>query len=292
MPLILGAGVGNLISLTSSSTLIDPEWLELQVVTTAANQTYSWQSSAGTSPNHTTEWGDGNITTHTANGIYTNTYASAGTYTLRIKCFWGSNGAFNIRPNSDRTRLTGLLSPIPNFPGLRSLSSFMQACTGVTSLPNDLLRYVVNVTNLDSFMNSCTGVTSLPNDLLRYAVGVTSARYFMAVCTGVTFLPADLLRHNTALTNLLGFMQACTKVSLRTDIFGPNTTSRFINQSVIFTDAFSNVGTTSGTPQGTAPEVWSYNYGTGIPTTTNAFAGNSTSLTNWASIPAAWGGPA
>jgi hypothetical protein len=41
--------------------------------------------------------------------------------------------------------------------------------------------------------------------------------------------------------------------------------------------------------QGTAPELWNAAYGTGTPTTTDCFQGQSTaSLTNYASIPAPW----
>jgi hypothetical protein len=270
---------------------VEPEWFEMQVTTTAPNQTYSWQSGAGTSPNHITEWGDGTTTTHTANGSYTHTYANAGTYTLRIKCAWASNGAFNMRPNPDRLSLTALLGPIPGFPGLINLNVLIANCTGITTLPPDLLRYTVNVTSMSLFIANCTGITTLPPDLLRYTVNVTNLSSFMVGCTGITTLPPDLLRYTVNVTNLSSFMRGCTRAPLRADIFGSNPQSVLTGRAVNFANTFRNVGTLAGTPQGTAPELWTLDYGTFPPTTTNAFASNnSTNLSNWAQIPADWGG--
>jgi hypothetical protein len=85
---------------------------------------------------------------------------------------------------------------------------------------------------------------------------------------------------------------SCIRVRLQPNVFGPDP-NRFLNTSPNFTSAFVSVGIGAGTAQGTAPELWNYNFGTGTPTRTNAFAGsNSTSLSNWAQIPIAWGGPA
>jgi hypothetical protein len=244
---------------------VAPEWLEFEVTTTAANQTYAWAIS-GTGISATTQWGDGTTTTTTTAGNIEKTYAAAGVYTVRIQAAWTSSGLFNLRPTTDRTRVTRLLSPIPNFPGLVSLVSFCNGCSGITgSIPVDLLRYVVNVTSLLNFFNGCSGITgSIPVDLLRYVVNAT---------------------------NLQNFFSGCTRLQMQADILGPDP-DRFLNQNINFASAFRNVGTLAGTPQGTAPPLWTYTYG-GAPATTLCFAGNSaTNLSNWAQIPIAWGGPA
>jgi len=65
--------------------------------------------------------------------------------------------------------------------------------------------------------------------------------------------------------------------------------TRFLNQLVNFTNCFLRTSFT-GT-QGTAPDLWNVDFGTGSPTRTYCWggAGNSgTSLTNYASIPVAW----
>jgi len=273
---------------------VAPEWLEFEVTTTAPNQTYSWQIAAGTGISATTQWGDGTTQTHTAAGIFTKTYASAGVYTVRIQASWATSGTFNLRPNADRTRLTRLLSPIPGFAGLTNLLNFLNGCTGLTgSIPTDFLRYVVNVTNFSALFSGCTGLTgSIPTDFLRYVVNATNLSNFLSGCSGLTgSTPADFLRYVVNATNLSSLLQNCTRLQLTPDILGPDP-NRFLDRSVSFSNAFRSVGTFSGTPQGTAPEIWLYNFGVGIPTTSNAFFGNSSSLSNWAQIPAAWGGPA
>ena len=218
---------------------VAPEWLELEVVTTAPGQTYSWQIVAGADASSETDWGDGSpVVTQAGAGIRTSTYAAAGTYVVRIQASFTSNGSINLRPNTDRIRLMQILGPIPAFPGLDSLASFINGCTGLTSTPSDLLRYV------------------------------------------------------TAVTNFTNFMANCTRLQLRPDLFGPNPETFFATRTPNLSAAFRNVGTLAGTPQGTAPPLWTYTYG-GAPNTVNCFTANSaTNLSNWAQIPIAWGGPA
>jgi hypothetical protein len=80
----------------------------------------------------------------------------------------------------------------------------------------------------------------------------------------------------------------CYRMTLNNQIFGPNLSTRFLNQTVNFQNCFRLDFAFLGT-QGTAPELWTANYGTGTPTTTDCFQGQSTSsLTNYASIPAPW----
>jgi hypothetical protein len=259
-------GVGGNSGIVQQTGAVAPEWLELEVVTTAPGQTYSWQIAAGADASSETDWGDGSpVVTQAGTGIRTNTYAAAGTYVVRIKVSFTSDGNMNLRPLADRTRLRQILGPIPAFPGLINLANFINGCSGLTSLPADLLRYVFGVTTLNNFCRNCSGLTSIPPDLLRYVTAVTNFSYFM---TG------------------------CTQLQLRPDLFGPNPETFFATRTPDFSNAFYNVGTLAGTPQGTAPPLWTYTYG-GAPTTDGCFALNSaTNLSNWAQIPIAWGGPA
>jgi hypothetical protein len=158
-------GVGGNSGIVQQAGAVAPEWLELEVVTTAPGQTYSWQIAGGSSASSETDWGDGSpVVTQTGTGIRTNTYAAAGTYVVRIKASFTSGGNMNLRPAADRARLEKFLGPIPAFPGLVNLSNFSNGCTGLTSLPADLLRYVTGVTILNSFCRGCTGLTSIPPD--------------------------------------------------------------------------------------------------------------------------------
>ena len=77
---------------------------------------------------------------------------------------------------------------------------------------------------------------------------------------------------------------------MRSDVFGSEPTTRFLNQSPDLEEFFELNGAFTGT-QGTAPELWDYTYGTGTPVTTDCFNGQSTSsVDNYADIPTAWGG--
>jgi len=286
-------GVGGCSGIVQQVTSAPPEWLEVQVTTTAPGQTYSWEASAGTSVSSTTDWGDGSgLDTQAGVGIRTKTYAAAGVYTVRIQASFGSGGAMNMRPNADRTRLAKVLSPIPNFAGLSVLSDCFNGCTGLTSLPADLLRYTVNVNNLSFFIHSCPNIASLPTDLLRYTPLVTSLRNFAVNCSGLSgTLAVDFFRHVPLVVDYSGCFFACIRLRVQPDLFGPTPQNFFSTRTPNFAAIFFNTGTFAGTPQGTAPAMWDYIYG-GPPTTTNCFAGNSTSLSNWAQIPIAWGGPA
>jgi tagatose-1,6-bisphosphate aldolase non-catalytic subunit AgaZ/GatZ len=224
---------------------VAPEWFEVEVVTTAANQTYSWQISEGSDASSTTDWGDGNTIAQAGTGIRTYTYAAAGTYVVRIQASFGASGAMNMRPNTDRTRLGRVLGPIPGFAGLTNLTNFFQNCSGLTgSIPADLLRYVVNVTNLTNFFQNCSGLTgSIPADLLRYVVNVTTLTNFFQNCSGLTgSIPADLLRYVVNVTTLSRFFQNCSGLtgSIPADLL------RYVVNVTNLTDFFQNCSGLTG----------------------------------------------
>ncbi len=209
---------------------------------------------------------------------------------------------------------------------LVSTSGFYQTfsgCTGIIVVPEDLFKYNTQVTasGFSSTFNGCTGITSIPSGLFDYNVLVSSSGFaYTFQNTGITSIPVDLFKNNVLVstTGFLGtfygcvylenipqnlfrynincvsfqsVLRNCNKLQLRTDIFFPpeEAATRFLNQSVDFTNAM-RIGTFTGT-QGTAPALWDCSYGTGTPTTTTCFTGQtSASVTNYASIPTAWGG--
>ena len=266
--LAIAGNSGNSGIVQQFASPFSPEWLEVEITTTAPNQTYSWQASAGTSVSSTTDWGDGSgLDTQAGVGIRTKTYAAAGVYTVRVQASFGFEGAMNMRPNTDRARLTRLLGPIPGFQGLSSLLNFATGCFNLRgTIPGDLLRYVTQVTNLQGLLFNCQSLT-----------GEVPENFFGALTQAVNF------------TTVLA---SCRGLQLQPNLFGPNPGSFFAARTPNFSSAFANIGIQEGTPQGTAPPLWEYTYG-GAPTTTNCFTLNSaTHLSNWAQIPAAWGGPA
>jgi hypothetical protein len=170
-------------------------------------------------------------------------------------------------------------------------------CVSLVSIPPDLFRYntLVSTSAFNAVFQNCPSLASLPADLFRYNVAVSSGgfAYSFDGCTSLVSVPADLFRYNTLVTGI-GFYQTfhnCDKLQFNKNIFfadGEEST-RFLNKSLDFTQCFQRYDFTG--IQGTAPDLWNCNFGTGTPTTTQCFNGTGNSLTsldNYASIPAEW----
>ena len=134
-------------------------------------------------------------------------------------------------------------------------------------------------------------MSSLPTDLFRYNTAATSFRIAFYNCSDLTAIPSGLFYYNAAAIDFRNTFNGCDKAQLAIDIFYPvgSAVTRFLNKSVDFYFCFYRTAFT-GT-QGTAPDLWNVNFGTGTPVTTRAYygEGNSlTSLTNFADIPVGW----
>ena len=243
-----------------------PDAWWLTVDTTDVSQTWTVAIEAGTTPNITVDWGDATVDTYTTTGDKTHTYATAGRWYPKITGSFASGGNIRFGENvADRARLKAT-AIVPTIPGLSNFQSTFHSCTGITSLPTDLFRY-------------------------NTAVSTYGFQYTFYGCAGLTSLPGALFQYNIACTSFNNVFRYCNKLQLRSDIFFPagGESTRFLNQSIDFTSAMS-IGTFTGI-QGTAPALWDCSYGTGTPTTTTCFTGQtSASVTNYASIPTAWGG--
>lgn len=193
---------------------------------------------------------------------------------------------------------SGLTGSIPsglldNQTNVTDMGHFMDGCSGITgSLPSGLLDYLTNLTNLSNAFGSCSGLTNdIPTGFLDNLTIVTDMRHVFRGCTNLTGYGANLCKYNTVCTNFGFFMVNCDKMQHRSDVFcaSGDEDTRFLNQSINFTSCFERENWT-GT-QGTAPDLWNYDFGTGTPTKTDCWAGagnSTTSLTNYSSIPAEW----
>ena len=196
-----------------------------------------------------------------------------------------------------------------------SFTSTFAFCTSFTSIPANLFVFNFSVTNFSGAFTECSLITSIPpglfdNNYLAYSfistfanctgltsipVGLfnnnTSATIFYATfagCTNLASIPVGLFNNNINATDFQVTFTSCNKLTLNAFIFSTTgNTNRFLNQSVDFTNCFS-IGTFTGV-QGTAPNLWTYNFGTGTSIKTDCWQGHSAaSLTNYASIPAPW----
>jgi hypothetical protein len=173
-------------------------------------------------------------------------------------------------------------------------SGIFNGCNNISliSIPNDIFRYNIGVREFSGIFASCIRITSLNANLFQYNTLVTDFNNAFSGCIGLTTVPSLLFKYNTEATTFLSTFSGCKKLQLNDTIFYSigDSGTRFLNQSVDFNQCFYR-STFTGT-QGTAPDLWNCNFGTGTPTKTSCFAGAGNSLTsldNYASIPSAWG---
>ena len=162
----------------------------------------------------------------------------------------------------------------------------------ITTLTAGVFKYFTGATTaFASLFSSNSSITSLPVALFDYNTAVTSFNATFSGCSALATIPAGLFRLNTACTNFSYAMNYSAKLKLVSTMFyndGEQAT-RFLNKSINFTQMFYRPSFTG--VQGTAPDLWNCNFGTGTPLTSGCYggAGNSlTSLTNYASIPTGW----
>jgi hypothetical protein len=165
-------------------------------------QSYNWKI----------DWGDGN--TEIVSGTGTSSSTIPHTYTdgkniheIIIKpngtATQGWLNAFGCgSSSSDGPKIKSINSPIPELMrtmALYSHSDMFYGCTGLTSIPENLLP----ATTLASYCYrnmffGCTGLTSLPENLLPATTLTTGCyRYMFKSCTGLTTLPENLLPATT-----------------------------------------------------------------------------------------------
>jgi hypothetical protein len=313
---------GGVLGAAGGAEAVQPDYWEMTVETPTDLATWSVRVLAGTTPNLTIVWGDATSdTTASSLATYDHEYATAGTYTVRISGTFASGGRIRLG-NTGNFAYLKAVQPVGGITNITNFQDSMRECTGLTALPANLFRWYPNVAAsafIETFRN-CTGLTTLPADLFLYNTAVSTNGFYRCFygCSGLTSLPADLFRYNTAVSTsgFFGTFQLCSnlatvpallfrynancnsfntvfagcnKLQLRADLFFDTgeASTRFLDKTVDFTNALS-IGTFTGT-QGTAPALWTCDFGTGTPTRTGCFNGHTTSsITNNGDIDPAW----
>ena len=327
------SGAGNTTSNLTNYNDIPYEWgginigtintLKLEIQTTSSNQSITIPHNISYTHNYLVNYGDNSgiktVTTYN-DADCTHIYSVASGYTITIS---GTCQSINVN-NTGTMRLTIKRILQWGNVGLRQVN--FNGCTNLNSLSSDTTSGLTSVVNFQNSFTNCTSLTTIPSDLFKYATGITTNGFYQtfANCSGITSIPVDLFRYNT-LVSTSGFQQTfygCSNLETVPDLlfkYNTNVTTtgfyqtfmgcnklqfnsltfydsgeqstRFLNKVSDFTQCFYRTSFT-GT-QGTAPDLWSCNFGTQTPTKTNCFAeiGNDeTSISNYADIPTAWGG--
>ena len=166
-------------------------------------------------------------------------------------------------------------------------------CTSLSSIPTGLFDNNTLATNFGICFSACHSLSSIPEGLFDNNTQATDFGYCFSGCTSLSSIPSGLFDKNTLATNFDYCFSGCSILVLNENIFSAtNSHDRFSGKEMSFYYCFENVGKLlSPGSGGTAPDLWSYDKGGASWTTTDCFA-NATHLSNYASIPTAWGGVA
>jgi hypothetical protein len=200
--------------------------------------------------------------------------------------------AFSYCQKFEGTIPEGLFRANPEILSMIGVFSFCPLLSG--SIPQDLFRYNTKVNNMESLFKGCYKLTgTIPVGLFAYNPLVTTFQSAFSDCRLITYAPAELFRPHTLTTTFYQTFSSCYALQVDPEIFyldGEQST-RFLNRSINFQGCFYR-NTFTGV-QGEAPDLWNCTYGTGTPISYLCFAGSAngiTTLSNWYSIPEAWGG--
>ena len=109
---------------------------------------------------------------------------------------------------------TGLTS-IPenlfkNNVNVTNFGSTFYGCEGLTSIPEDLFKNNINVIYFISTFYGCEGLTSIPENLFKYNVNVEHFSDIFGYCRGLTSIPENLFKYNVNVTDFYDIFAGCT----------------------------------------------------------------------------------
>ena len=103
-------------------------------------------------------------------------------------------------------------------------------CSGITSIPEDLFKNNVNVTDFYRAFYGCTGLTSIPEGLFKNNVNVTNFSGAFEDCKGLTSIPEDLFKTNIKVKDFGRAFYGCTGLtSISEDLFKNNVKAENFN---------------------------------------------------------------
>lgn len=163
--------------------------------------------------------------------------------------------------------------------------------TSIYSLPVDLFRYNTEITSFDNTFYGMNYLTELPVDLFRYNTKVTSFNSTFLQCEYLQTVPDYLFKYNVNATNFYRTFYNCYRLKINQWLFSDSgeTGTRFLNKNMNFSQCFYRLSWL-GNQIGYAQLIY-YNYGTGTLTLSGCYGGtgnNSSSISNYGSIPAGW----
>lgn len=210
-------GVSEVETFYTTGTLDDyvsPSEMVLEITTPSDAYVMSGMSDSAGTYDAEVDWGDGTIETITVWSDFSHTYATAGTYQIKIK---GTYTQFNDILSA--TNFKTVIRKIINW-GDTGLTTLAQAF--YQSGLNEIISPIIHTSNLvtNSFENTFAGcqLTYLPEGLLSYVVHKDDYIYTFSDNSSLTSLPINLFGYQPQCTKISDTFVRCGLISLPTDL--------------------------------------------------------------------------
>ena len=171
----------------------------------------------GTGLNITVDWGDGTAEQTVTTSFPTHTYATAGTYEIKVwgTCpRWGYASSSTVSTTSNYYTYTQYLIKVKQFGELSATQYGFAQCKNLTEVSGDNLvtnRTFEKTTSMAYMFSSCSNLTSL--DVSGFDTSnVTTMSYMFRDCSNLTSL--DVSKFNTSnVTTMLWMFGNCSKLT-------------------------------------------------------------------------------
>ena len=173
----------------------------------------------GTGLNITVDWGDGTAEQTVTTSFPTHTYATAGTYEIKVwgtcpKWGYASFNTVSSTSNSDYYTYTQYLTKVKQFGELGAQQYGFAQCENLTEVSGDNLvtnRTFEKTTSMSHMFSSCSNLTSL--DVSKFNTSnVTTMSGMFSSCSNLTSL--DVSKFNTSnVTTMSGMFSSCSNLT-------------------------------------------------------------------------------
>ena len=192
----------------------------------------------GTGLNITVDWGDGSAEQTVTTEFPTHTYATAGTYEIKVwgTCpKWGYASMFSLSQSSNYYTYTRYLTKVKQFGELSATKYGFAYCSNLTEVSGESIatnKTFEKVTDMSYMFSNCTNLTTLETKNFN-TNNVTTMGEMFSYCSKLINLNLKDL-DTSSVTNMLDMFYSCKQLT-RIDVSGFDT-SKVTNMSGMFSD--------------------------------------------------------
>lgn len=172
----------------------------------------------------TAAWGDG-VTTEVTTGDLDHTYATAGTYQVKLKSSNGKMPVLYFTVNSDYIRSVDYADvewygdAVGNT-NLITVTEMFSLCEHLTSVPATLFARNNNIGDFGSCFRNCSGLESIPEELFGNNTSCIDFSSCFEGCGSLEELPSGLFSGFSSVTTFASCFKGCTSLqSIPADTF-------------------------------------------------------------------------